>query len=262
MADVQTSLRTGGDAVSPGKMSGGTKPSSPDTITIPRSTLQYAVFSLDLVIAAYFAGWIIGRSSGEMTAVMRTAVQEAATTSIAITAQSQPVPTTSLRRLNMTIDNNPTIGPDNAPVTIIEFADFQCPLCKRFHDQVLPALLKQYEVKIRFVYRNFPIRAIHGSAQSAAEAAQCARDQGKFWEYHDLLFQDTQRLSSADLLTYAGQISLDKEAFQDCLESGRDAQNVQRDYQAGIAIGVSGTPTFFINGWMLVGAQPRPNSRQ
>src|SRR5581483_1914058 len=104
---------------------------------------------------------------------------------------------------SVSIENNPTIGPDNAPVTIIEFSDFQCPFCKRFHDTTLPVLLKKYEGKIRFAYRDFPISSIHPYAQGAAEAAECAYAQNKFWDYHDLLFQDQQRLTADDLLTYA-----------------------------------------------------------
>ncbi len=95
-----------------------------------------------------------------------------------------------------------------------------------------------------------------GTVTRSAEAAQCARDQQKFWEYQDLLFQDTQRLAKADLLAYAGQVKLDTKQFQDCLESGKHAPDVERDYQAGVTLGVSGTPTFFINGRLLTGGQP------
>src|SRR5581483_6667005 len=135
-------------------------------------------------------------------------------------------------------------------------SDFQCPFCKRFHDTTLPVLLKKYEGKIRFAYRDFPISSIHPYAQGAAEAAECAYAQNKFWDYHDLLFQDQQRLTADDLLTYAKQLKLDMTAFKDCLDSRKYAQEVQSDYQAGLTLSINGNPTFFVNGRMLVGAQP------
>ncbi len=255
MADVQASLPVGEDDSS---QLLGTP--SKDVIAIRRSTLTYAVLALLLLVSAYLVGWFMGTSSGETAAAMRTAVVEAAATTMAgggAAAQLQPVlATASAERSDVPIGNNPTIGPENARVTIVEFGDFECPFCKRFHDQVLPALLKQYDGRIRFVYRSFPIRAIHADAESAAEAARCAYDQQKFWEYHDLLFQDTQRLAKADLLAYAGQIKLDTKVFRDCLDSAEHAQDVERDYQTGVTLGVTGTPTFFINGRLLAGAQP------
>ena len=255
MADVQASLPVGENDSS---QSFGTP--SKDVVAIRRSVLSYALFACFLLVGAYLAGWFMGTSSGETAAVVRTAVVDAAATTMAgggAAAQSQPVlATASAERLDVPIGTSSTIGPENAPVTIVEFGDFQCPFCKRFHDQVLPALLKQYDGKIRFVYRSFPIRAIHAYAQSAAEAAQCAFDQQKFWEYHDLLFQDTQRLAKADLLAYADQVKLDTRVFRNCLESAKHAQDVEHDYQAGVRLGVTGTPTFFINGRVLTGAQP------
>src|SRR5581483_8762214 len=164
-------------------------------------------------LGAYVAGWVMGTQSGEAASVVRTAVKEAVATTIAqlpgsgdsvAAAQPQQPPTQDPnQRFSVSIENNPTIGPDNAPVTIIEFSDFQCPFCKRFHDTTLPVLLKKYEGKIRFAYRDFPISSIHPYAQGAAEAAECAYAQNKFWDYHDLLFQDQQRLTADDLLTYA-----------------------------------------------------------
>ncbi len=264
MADVQASFPS--PETDPAPLSTATDATAAsetlakDAITLRRSTLSYLLLAGCLLIGAYLIGWFAGTSSGQSGVVMRTAVVEAAGTSVALgSAPTQPpllLATASADRVAVPIDNSPTLGPDTAPVTLVEFGEYQCPFCKRFHDQVLPALLKQYDGKLRFVFRSYPVRAIHVYAESAAEAARCARDQQKFWEYQDLLFQDTQRLARTDLLAYAGQVRLDMKQFQDCLESGRHAPDVERDYQAGVTLGVSGTPTFFINGRLLTGAQP------
>src|SRR5581483_4116293 len=141
-----------------------------DVIVISRTTLGYMVFAFILFLGAYVAGWVMGTQSGEAASVVRTAVKEAVATTIAqlpgsgdsvAAAQPQQPPTQDPnQRFSVSIENNPTIGPDNAPVTIIEFSDFQCPFCKRFHDTTLPVLLKKYEGKIRFAYRDFPISSI------------------------------------------------------------------------------------------------------
>ena len=261
MADVQASFpSTDTDPVPLSAATAASEAPAKDVITLRRSTFSYLLLAGLLLIGAYLVGWFMGTSSGDTGTVMRTAIVQAAGTSVALgSAPTQPpllLATASADRVVVPIENSPALGPDTAPVTLVEFGDYQCPFCKRFHDQVLPALLKQYEGKVRFVFRSYPIRAIHVYAQSAAEAAQCARDQQKFWEYQDLLFQDTQRLTKADLLAYAGQVKLDTKQFQDCLESGKHAPDVERDYQAGVTLGVSGTPTFFVNGRLLTGAQP------
>ncbi len=221
-----------------------------------RSALGYSFFVLVLLVAAYLMGWSVGKSSGALAVPTQADVRGAASDP-ADSPGPQPAPVqVSNQRVAVTIDNNPVIGPDNAPVTIIEFTDFECFFCKQFHDETLSGLLKQYEGKIRFAYRNFPIRALHAYAQGAAEAAQCAFDQKKFWEYHDLLFQNIQQLTKDDLLTYATQLNLDKKTFQDCFDNGTHRRDVLNDYQSGVALGIGGVPTFFINGRMLVGAQP------
>lgn len=257
MPDVEAPLGPpdpDGAAQQPARVAGESK-----SAVSRRSALVYAFFALVLLVAAYLLGWGVGQSSGTSATPTQTDLQGAASNpdTPADSAGLQPTPVqVSEQRFAVTIGNNPVIGPDNAPVTIIEFSDYQCFFCKQFHDETLPALLKQYEGKIRFAYRNFPIRALHAYAQSAAEAAQCAFDQKKFWEFHDLLFQDIQLLTKADLLAYAQQLNLDMKTFQDCLDKGTHRQDVLNDYQAGLALGVGSAPTFFINGRMLVGAQP------
>lgn len=154
-------------------------------------------------------------------------------------------------------------GNPNAAVTIVEFSDYQCPFCKRFFDETYLKILKQYGEKVYYVFRDYPL-ASHQHAQKAAEAARCAEDQGKYWQYHDLLFEkreewgDKQEIS-ADLTNYAKGLGLALDEFSSCLSSGRYKEAVQDDFALGQKVGVSGTPTFFINGKMLVGAQPFEN---
>jgi len=145
-------------------------------------------------------------------------------------------------------------GPANAPVTIVEFSDFQCPYCKR----VLPTLEQveqKYGDQVRVVYRHYPL-SIHPEAQKAAEAANCAGDQGKFWEMHDLLFEEQQKLALEDLKDKATRLGLDTAKFGQCLDSNQHAQTVVTDMNEAIAAGVDGTPAFFVNGRFLSGAVP------
>jgi protein-disulfide isomerase len=152
-------------------------------------------------------------------------------------------------------DDDPAWGPDDAGVTVEQFADFQCPFCGRFATQTLPALRQQYEDRVRFVFRDFPL-SMHQYARKASEAAQCAQDQGRFWQYHDLLFANQSALAPDQLKQYAAQAGLDTAKFNDCLDSGKNAQEVALDLQEGERAGVTGTPAFIVNGKMIAGAQP------
>ncbi len=153
-------------------------------------------------------------------------------------------------------DDDPAKGDPDAPVTIVEFSDFQCPYCRKFYQETLPLIEERYisTGKVRMVYRDFPL-GFHEYAQKAAEAGECADEQGKFWEYHDRLFQ-TDDLSVDNLKKIAADIGLDAQQFNSCLDSGKYASEVQKDVSDGRKLGVSGTPTFFINGKKIVGAQP------
>lgn len=149
-------------------------------------------------------------------------------------------------------DNDPSIGPEDAALTIVMFEDFECPFCARMYPDVKLAIQK-YSDRVRFVYRDFPLSNIHPNAQLAAEAAQCAHEQGKFWEYHDTLFQNQHRLSEADLKGYAAYVGANQADFDFCLESGKYTSEVQQDYEDGLDAGVSGTPTVFFNGEAVPG---------
>lgn len=148
----------------------------------------------------------------------------------------------------------PARGPEAAPITIVEFSDFECPYCVRAEPTV-KELLAAYPGKIRLVYRDYPL-PMHPKAPKAAEAAHCAQDQGKYWEMHDKLFASSPRLEVAELKAYARAIGLDGGKFDQCLDSGEKATVVEAHKKAGDDAGVSGTPAFFVNGRLLSGAQP------
>jgi protein-disulfide isomerase len=153
-------------------------------------------------------------------------------------------------------DDDAFKGSANAAVTIIEFSDYECPFCTRFYEETLPLIEQNYidTGKVKFVYRDYPL-GFHPNAQKAAEAAECAGEQGKYWEMHDKLF-DGGALDTTSLKQYAEDIGLDTASFNDCLDSGEMASEVQQDFSDGQSYGVSGTPSFFINGVLIVGAQP------
>ena len=148
----------------------------------------------------------------------------------------------------------PSRGPKDAPITIVEFSDFECPYCGAAHDTV-EQVMSTYAGKVRLVYRQFPL-SFHPHAAKAAEASLCAADQGKFWEYHDVLFKNQKKLDPTDLKAFATEVGMDGQKFGQCLESGDKKKAVDADQQAGLAAGVGGTPAFFINGIFLNGALP------
>ncbi|MDJ0851448.1 MAG: thioredoxin domain-containing protein [Myxococcota bacterium] len=148
----------------------------------------------------------------------------------------------------------PAKGPEDARITIVEFSDFECPFCRRVIP-TLDAILEKYPGDVRVVYRNMPLRN-HQRARPAAEAALCANEQGKFWAYHDRLFENTRKLGDEDLLRYAEELELDAAAFSKCYEEKRFAHQVETDMEDGARAGVSGTPAFFVNGIMVSGAKP------
>ncbi len=148
----------------------------------------------------------------------------------------------------------PARGPKDAPVTIVEFSDFECPYCGSAHDTV-EQVMNAYAGKVRLVYRQFPL-SFHPHAAKAAEASLCAADQGKFWEYHDVLFKNQKKLEPTELKAHATEVGLDGQKFGQCLDSGDKKKAVDADQQAGLQAGVGGTPAFFINGIFLNGAQP------
>ena len=159
-------------------------------------------------------------------------------------------------RYPVTEDGDPSYGPADAPITIIEFSDFECPYCQRWHEEVWKKLVVAYPSQIRLVYRDFPLYSIHPNAGPAANAAACANEQGKYWEFHDLLFSGAEKLGEAAYRTYASALNMDLSAFQLCLDENRYEAEVTADFEYASSLGISSTPTFFINGVALIGAQP------
>ena len=150
-------------------------------------------------------------------------------------------------------DGAPAKGSAEAPVTVVEFADYECPYCARVQD-TLNLILSTYQDQVRLVFKDFPLSS-HPRAQKAAEAARCAGEQERYWDYHDVLFRNVEALEVEQLKQNAADLHLDTTRFNTCLDSGRQAAAVRRDVVQGSQLGVSGTPAFFINGRFLPGVQ-------
>lgn len=211
----------------------------PDTVTFKR-THFYAV----LVVLAFLIGILVGYmawGNGKQTAAAPVAAEPT----------EQP-----FRRYDIPTDGFPGTGPANAPIVIVEFSDYQCPYCKRWHDQVYKPLMAAYPGKIRFVYRNLPLTQLHPQALPAAEAALCAGEQDAYWEYHEKIFENYELLSDELYSSLAADLGLDVDAFEICMTEHRYQENIQADMQFSSRIGIQSTPTFFINGIPIVGAQP------
>jgi protein-disulfide isomerase len=148
----------------------------------------------------------------------------------------------------------PSLGPDSAPVTIVEFGDFQCPFCAQ-GAQALRRLVRVYPDRVRWVFKHFPLRSLHPGAALAHEAAIVAQEQGKFWEMHELIFQNQSRVKYSDLVGYAQEIGLDMAAFKDALETRRLRHRVIRDMEEARVLGVFATPTYYVNGTRYMGAR-------
>jgi len=246
-----------------------TEKTQPPSGGLPPLALQFMVSIVAAVaVVAAAAGlnhaWPIFGESGGGKSTVSVALPTAAATAEA------PV-------VDMDVGDAPTKGPADAKVQIVEFSDFECPYCAKFVTQTMPQILSTYGDKVLFAFRNYPLPAsMHPYAQKAAEASECANDQGKFWEYHDLLFgkqSDLSALVQADptngvnqvvdqLKQYAASLSLDTAKFNECLDSGANAEKVSSDAsamtEALTKAGVTrfGTPSFFINGKFISGAYP------
>ncbi len=217
-----------------------------------RSSLYAALLPLAFV-TGLAAGYLFWGREGSAPVVAANPTDTEEQVVVAEPAQTLAPTDSQQVRLEIDEDNDPFLGPEDAPITIIEFSDFRCPFCKRFRQETFDQLFEAYPEQIRFIYRDFPV--VGGF--EAAVASECANEQAAYWDYHDLLFSDGYaELNREAFLGYADQLSLDIEAFTLCLEEERYADEVENDARYAAGLGVTGTPTFFINGIPVVGAQP------
>ncbi|MEK6865327.1 MAG: DsbA family protein [Thermoproteota archaeon] len=231
------------------------------------SALVISVIAVSL-IAAFFAGSYISLKSDEIT---KSELNEAiAKLESKILKNQQVSERPNVQPISVSIDDDPIRGNQDAPITIVEFSDFQCPFCARFQIQTLPLILEQYVEtgKVKFVYRDFPIQNSHPNAMPAAAASECAHEQDKYWEYHDALFENQGVWNNVEITSaitvfkeFATELDLNQEQFNSCLDSGKYIEEVSNDLRDGKDYGVTGTPGFFIGneemGFVkLNGAQP------
>ncbi len=243
------------------------KPKDHFNIRIPRLSFKEGTLNVYLVFVLVIFAFLLGMLTNKVL-YLENAMKTGTTANTAAQAQGQDqIPTTEPPPQVVEVENGklPILGNADAKVTIVEFSDFQCPFCKRYLDETYAQIKEKYidTGKAKLTFRHYPLTSIHPNAQVAHEASECANEQGKFWEYHDLLFaeQDTwspQTLADAtvSLVGYAGEIGLNTEQFQSCVESEKFKAVVEEDLAAGNRVQVDGTPAFFVNGYRLVGAQP------
>ena len=221
-----------------------------------------------VAVAAFFAGAYFSNLDSDV--LTKSEFEEAISkleSKMAITQQEESQPSEPVK---ISLDDDPIRGDPNAPITILEFSDFQCPFCARFHVQTFPLLFEEYidTGKVNLVYRDFPIQSIHPNALPAAVSAECANEQGKYWEYHDMLFEKQSvwsRLNSDAAIStfsqFATEVGLEQQQFDSCLGSGKYLEEVQHDMRDAREYDITGTPGFFIGneeiGFVKInGAQP------
>jgi protein-disulfide isomerase len=222
-------------------------------------TFKRSHFYSVLVVLAFAVGLLLGFVIwGRDAAVTAVAAEPSAQQAAQPSGQVAEVPVTpepQYTRYEIPTEGYPSLGPADAPITIVEFSDFQCPFCRRFHEETYQALLDAYPGQIRFVYRNLPLTSIHPDAMPSAIASLCANDQNAYWDYHGKLFS-SETLTRDTFVQYAADLSLNVDEFTACLDSGKHDEFIQQDMNFALDLGVQSTPTFFINGLAIVGAQP------
>jgi protein-disulfide isomerase len=229
-----------------------------NTITFKRSHL-YAVllpmaFVLGLSVGYLFWGKGLPSPTPAVAAAPAAANVASSEQAAGQSASVEPTQQPTVRRYDIPVDDDPSLGPANAPLTLVEFSDFECPFCKRWQNEVFKPLMDAFPNQVRVVYRDFPLPN-HPNSVPAAEAADCANEQGKFWEFHDRLFS-ADELNQALYIKIAGDLGLDVDKFTQCVQERRYQKEVQDDFNFAANLGVNSTPTFFLNGIPMVGAQP------
>lgn len=232
-------------------------PAQGGVLVIPRVFLNYVLiaivfFSLGVVAAGAGVAALFNANSVENQKLV-----DAAAAAVAEAQGSADTADAGLQqgqRYDVSADDDPARGPENAPVVIVEFSDFRCPYCGRFVTDTLDPLLTNYGDRVRMVYRDFPI--LGQSSLEAALAGGCMNDQGKFWEFHNLTFANQQDLSRDAFISYAQELSMDVPTFTACFDNQTHLDEVRADATYAQELGVTGTPAFFINGRFVSGAQP------
>jgi protein-disulfide isomerase len=218
-----------------------------DTVTFKRSHFYVLAFAAGVLLG--YVVWGMGSIGSAAQSAQTAAQADGPVVEAPVTQEPQ------FRRYDIPSDGFYTLGPADAPITIVEFSDYQCPYCRRWHQQVYQPLLNEYPGKIKLVYRQLPLTSLHPDAFSAAEAALCAGEQGSYWQFHDKLFS-SESLGSSVYLQYAQDIGLEMTTFEACITERKYKDAVQADSDFAVNLGVQSTPTFFINGLAIVGAQP------
>ena len=238
----------------------------------------YNIFIVSLVITIGIAGFFVGTYTANLNSDQISKEEfkkEIARLELKMLEKQLVVKQPSIP-IKISTDNDPIIGNPNAPITIIEFSDFQCPFCAKFHLETLPLIMNEYikDGQVKLVFRDFPIQSIHPNALPASVAAECANEQGKFKEMHDILFEkqndwNNQTLDNVIITfnQYASGIGLEEKEFDSCLKNGKYIEEIQKDLDDGRTYGISGTPGFFVGnnqiGFIeLKGAQPFENFKK
>jgi protein-disulfide isomerase len=222
-------------------------------IHLRRNAIAAVVTIFVLAVACTFA-WRVYHfasrmQSGELTEADLTFTGQYTASNVASDA---PVPD---GEFDVATEDDPSLGPKDAVLTVVEFADFGCAY-SREESFVVRSMASTFGDRVRFVYRDFPITELHPDAMNASEAAECAAEQGRFWEYHDKLYANQDDLSESALVRYAAELNLNQGEFKRCLASDRNLPEIEEDIAAGTTAGVRGTPTFFFNGIRIPGAIP------
>lgn len=211
-------------------------------ITFKRNQF-YTVVTILAFAFGILVGYVIWGTNA--SAPVAAAAQPAGAQAAEVESQAQP------KRYDIPTEGFPSIGPENAEIVLIEFSDFGCSYCAKWHNETFASLMNAYPDQIRFVYRDVPFRAF-----PASEAAMCAKEQGFYWEYHDRLFSYEYGLTDEAYTQYAKELNFDMDAFNTCLSDHRYQESIQKDMDFATQLGINSTPTFFVNGLPLVGAQP------
>jgi len=232
--------------------------------SVPEETVTFkkSHFYSVLVVLAFAVGILVGYVAWGRNATVTAAAPTAAPQQPSGPVVEAPQPTRSpYTRYDIPTEGYPSLGPADAKITIVEFSDFQCPFCRRFHAETYKPLLDAYPGQIRFVYRNLPLTSIHPNAMPAAVASLCANDQNAYWNFNEKLF-DNDTLDEATYIQYATDLGLDVNKFKACLTSGSHDAFIKQDMDFSLGLGVQSTPTFFVNGLALIGAQPLSSFKQ